>query len=97
MSTPTLLIAAGVLVLLLFVFVQWRAAHTPSTPLSRLPTEQQRELMRLYRQLEKAAAEGRNQDVYYYDSLMIGILALYLPELDFIQVRHPLNVWQGEL
>lgn len=97
MSTQALLIAAGVLLLLLFVVAQWHAAHTPSAPISRLPAEQQRELARLYRQLEKAAAEGNDRDVYYYDGLMIGILAIYLPELDFIQIRHTLNVWQGEL
>ena len=92
-----LLIAAGALLLLLFVLVQWRAAHSPCAPLNRLPTDKQRELVRLNRQLEKAAAEGNDRDVYYYDGLMIGILVLYLPELDFIQIRHTLNKWQDEL
>ena len=97
MSTQALLITAGVFLLLLFVFVQWRAARNPVAPLRRLPTEQQRELARLYRLLKRAAAEGNDRDVYYYDSLMIGILAIYLPELDFLQARHTLNVWKGEL
>jgi hypothetical protein len=97
MMNTTLLIIAGVALLVLFVVVQWRAARNPVVPLRRLPTEQQRELVRLYRQLEKAAAEGNDRDVYYYDGLMMGILAIYLPELGFLQARHTLNKWQGEL
>ena len=97
MMSTEILIAAGVLLLLLFVVVQWHAAHNPSAPLSRIPVEKQRELAHLNRQLQKAAAEGDDRGVYYYDGLMIGILVLYLPELDFIQIRQTLNTWQDEL
>ncbi len=96
MMNKEILIAAGVFLLLLFVVVQWHAAHRPSAPLSRLPVEKQRELAYLNRQLKKAAAEGDDRGVYYYDGLMIGILVLELPELDFIQIRHTLNKLQEE-
>lgn len=97
MSTEALIASLGIGIFLLFVFVQWRAARSPVAPLRRLPVEKQRELAQLNRKLQKAAAEGNERDVYYYDGLMIGILAIYLPELDFIQMRHTLNKYQEEL
>lgn len=90
-------VAAVGLFIVLFILVQWRAARSPFAPLRRLPVEKQRELVRLNRQLEQAIAERNDRDVYYYDGLMVGILALYLPELEFIQIRHILNTWRGEL
>lgn len=88
-----LLIAAGIMVLI-FILIRWRAAHTFPAPLRRLSAAKRRELVQLQHKLQQAADQGDANRIYYYDSLQMGIIAIYLPELSFLEARHALNKWQ---